>query len=105
MRRSDKRLLPAFAMMAVILGTSGLCLAQSPATPPPDATPKPESQPATTTTTLPKAPATAEQIGDALMAHQRYQAAIEAYKKAEPVNAAAWNKMGIAYQLMFNLND
>jgi tetratricopeptide (TPR) repeat protein len=39
------------------------------------------------------------------MAHQRYQAAIEAYKKSPPGDAAVWNKMGIAYQLMFNLTD
>ena len=46
-----------------------------------------------------------EEIGDALMLHQRYQAAIEAYKKAPKTSAAAWNKMGIAYQMMFNLQD
>ena len=39
------------------------------------------------------------------MAHQRYQAAIEAYKKAPTDQADVWNKMGIAYQLMFNLSD
>ena len=39
------------------------------------------------------------------MAHQRYQAAIEAYKKAPQDSAAVWNKMGIAYQMMFNLED
>jgi len=39
------------------------------------------------------------------MAHQRYQAAIEAYKKATPATATVWNKMGIAYQLMLDLND
>ena len=39
------------------------------------------------------------------MAHQRYQAAIEAYKKAPTDDAAVWNKMGIAYQMMFNLTD
>ena len=39
------------------------------------------------------------------MAHQRYQAAIEAFKKAPSNNAVVWNKMGIAYQLMFNLTD
>ena len=44
-------------------------------------------------------------MGDALMAHQRYQAAIEAYKKAPPKDAEVWNKMGIAYQLMFNQTD
>ena len=36
------------------------------------------------------------------MARQRYQAAIEAYKKAPRDSAEAWNKMGVAYQLMFN---
>ena len=41
-------------------------------------------------------------LGDALMAHQRYQAAIEAYMRAPVKSAEAWNKMGLAYQLMFN---
>jgi tetratricopeptide (TPR) repeat protein len=48
---------------------------------------------------------TPEQLGDALMAHQRYQAAIEAYKKASPDDATVFNKMGIAYQLMLDLTD
>jgi tetratricopeptide (TPR) repeat protein len=47
---------------------------------------------------------TPEDLGDALTAHQRYQAAIQAYAKA-PQSAAVWNKMGIAYQMMFNLKD
>jgi len=42
-------------------------------------------------------------VGDSLMTHQRYQAAIESYKKAPLNSADVWNKMGIAYQLMFNL--
>jgi pentatricopeptide repeat protein len=45
---------------------------------------------------------TPEQMGDSLMAHQRYQAAIEEYKKVAPVTVAALNKMGVSYQLMFN---
>ena len=48
---------------------------------------------------------TPEQIGDSLMAHQRYQAAIEAYRKAPPDDATTWNKMGIAYQMMFNMTE
>jgi tetratricopeptide (TPR) repeat protein len=48
---------------------------------------------------------TPEEIGDALMTHQRYQAAIEAYKKAPGSSASALNKMGIAYQMMFNFQD
>jgi tetratricopeptide (TPR) repeat protein len=126
MRRLDKRLLPALTLMAAIVSTPGSSLAQSPAAPPPDATPTSGTQPTTKTslpattvvppadatatsgtppTTLPATQATAEQLGDALMAHQRYQAAIEAYKKAPPTDAVVWNKMGIAYQLMFNLTD
>jgi tetratricopeptide (TPR) repeat protein len=48
---------------------------------------------------------TPEQLGDSLMAHQRYQAAIEAYKKAPRDSSEALNKMGVAYQLMFNQLD
>lgn len=49
-------------------------------------------------------PPTPEQLGDSLMAQKRYQAAIEAYKQA-PSSAIVWNKLGIAYQMMFNLDD
>lgn len=49
--------------------------------------------------------ATPEEVGDALMAHQRYQAAIQAYRKAPLDKAATWNKMGVAYQLMFDNRD
>jgi tetratricopeptide (TPR) repeat protein len=48
---------------------------------------------------------TPEQLADALMFHQRYQAAIEAYQKAPSDSPSVWNKMGIAYQLMFDLDD
>lgn len=50
----------------------------------------------------PDRPPTPEELGDSLMARQRYQAAIEAYKKAPQNSPGVWNKMGIAYQLMFN---
>jgi Tfp pilus assembly protein PilF len=39
------------------------------------------------------------------MAHQHYQAAIDSYRKAPPNSAVVLNKMGIAHQMMFNLND
>jgi Tfp pilus assembly protein PilF len=48
---------------------------------------------------------TQEDVGDALMIHQRYQAAIEAYQKASPDSAGVQNKMGIAYQMMFSTED
>ena len=104
MRRFDKRLLPAGMLLAAIVITPGLSLAQSPAAQAADANPA-TAVPTTTTASVPKIPPTPEQLGDALMAHQRYQAAIEAYKKAPSNDATVWNKMGIAYQLMFNLTD
>ncbi|MGH9563691.1 MAG: tetratricopeptide repeat protein [Terracidiphilus sp.] len=60
-----------------------------------------QSSPATS----PKPQLTQEQIADSLMAHQRYQAAIAAYSKSPKPTAAIWNKMGIAYQMMFNDSD
>ena len=40
------------------------------------------------------------------MTHQRYQAAIAAYKReARGTPLTFWNKMGIAYQMMFNLEE
>jgi tetratricopeptide (TPR) repeat protein len=39
------------------------------------------------------------------MVHQRYQAAIEEYKKAPRNSVDAWNKMGVAYQLMYNVAE
>ena len=40
-----------------------------------------------------------------MMSHQRYQAAIAAYKRTPQMSAGVWNKMGIAYQMMFNLEE
>jgi tetratricopeptide (TPR) repeat protein len=54
---------------------------------------------------LPPKPPTPEQVGDSLVGHQRYQAAIAAYAKAPEMSAGLWNKMGIAYQLLFNARD
>jgi tetratricopeptide (TPR) repeat protein len=51
------------------------------------------------------APPTPEQQGDALMIQQHYQAAIEAYKRTSKRSAELWNKLGIAYQMMFNLEE
>lgn len=50
-------------------------------------------------------PPTPEQIGDSLSVRQRYHAAIDAYSNVSPPSAAVWNKMGIAYQMMFANND
>jgi tetratricopeptide (TPR) repeat protein len=50
-------------------------------------------------------PPTPEQIGDSMSVRQRYQAAIAAYTKATPMTPVIWNKMGIAYQMMFAVRD
>jgi tetratricopeptide (TPR) repeat protein len=54
---------------------------------------------------VPMPPSTPEEVGDALMLKQRYQAAIDEYRQVTHRSADVWNKMGIAYQLMFNSLD
>jgi tetratricopeptide (TPR) repeat protein len=97
-RSRPRRWLPAFVVIAA-LATESAALAQeliqAPAT-------SPHSELAQA---APLKQATPEELGDSLMAHQRYQAAIEAYKKAPGDSASAWNKRGIANQLMFNYED
>ena len=58
----------------------------------------------TTVVSSPRQPS-AEHEGDSLVARQRYQAAIEAYSKAPEMTGTIWNKMGIAYQMMFNSRE
>jgi len=100
MRNLDHhRRLPVFAAIAALASLTPVFFAQpaseAPATPP--------QAPQTATPIDP--PPTPEEVGDALMTHQRYQAAIEAYKKAPASSAAAKNKLGIAYQLMYNFQE
>jgi tetratricopeptide (TPR) repeat protein len=45
-----------------------------------------------------------ETLGDLMMIHQRYLAAIEAYQRAPLDSAVIWNKLGIAYQHMYALD-
>ncbi len=93
---------PAFLSAALLASLSPLW-AQVPRVAPPIA-----SQFAASTTAAAASPPanspTHEQLADALAVHQRYQAAIHEYMQAPPT-AAVWNKMGIAYQMMFNLKD
>lgn len=49
--------------------------------------------------------ASAEDRGDSLAVHQHYQAAIAAYETVPQMTAGIWNKMGIAYQMMFNTKE
>ncbi|HEV2465310.1 MAG TPA: tetratricopeptide repeat protein [Acidobacteriaceae bacterium] len=47
---------------------------------------------------------TPETLGDLMMIHQRYLAAIAAYQRAPHDSAIVWNKLGIAYQHMYALD-
>jgi Flp pilus assembly protein TadD len=98
MYRLKKRnwFLTVFAALATILGLSLTLSGQANFQPASEATPARVS-----TSTGP----TAEQVGDSLVAHQRFQAAIATYSKAPLLTAVIWNKMGISYQMMFNSKD
>jgi tetratricopeptide (TPR) repeat protein len=100
---SQFRCRPAFAILAVLGMLPLNSFAQIPNDPPgqPSAAPAPSQLANPGSAVQP----TAKELGDALMAHQRYQAAIEAYKKVPGPSADALNQMGIAYQMMFNLHD
>ena len=50
-------------------------------------------------------PITAEDIGDSLLVKRQYQEAIEQYRKMPNPSADLWNKMGIAYQMLFDPKD
>jgi tetratricopeptide (TPR) repeat protein len=65
----------------------------------------PAPAPAPPIIVIPTIQPTPEQVGDAQAIHQHYQAAIAAYSKATEFTPALWNKMGIAYQMMFNVKD
>jgi tetratricopeptide (TPR) repeat protein len=67
--------------------------------------PASDQAPAASSASPPQKPPTPEQLGDSLVAHQRYQAAIAAYSKSPQMTADIWNKMGIAYQMLFNSKD
>lgn len=91
-----------FLSVTLLTAVPSICAQMPGVTPPiPSKFAQPSSPyPATTPSSAP----TPEQLGDSLSVHQRYQEAIRAYMKASPT-AAVWNKMGIAYQMMFNLKD
>ncbi len=100
MSRFDIKRIPVAALFALSLAVPGSLPAQASVQ-----SPSPAAPPATEATTPAHIPPTAEQLGDSLTVRQRYQAAIAAYSKAPEMTATIWNKMGIAYQMMFNSKD
>jgi len=118
--------LAALTLLAVVMASTHRLSAQTqtpapssppapaqPAVTPPAQPPAASSQPATTPpatnltvpAAVPAVPLSPEDLGDTLSGRQRYQAAIAAYSKVPDPSASVWNKMGIAYQMMFNLKD
>lgn len=53
----------------------------------------------------PEIQATPEEIGDAYLAHQRYQEAVDEYSKVLQPSATVWNKKGIAYEMLLDPRD
>jgi tetratricopeptide (TPR) repeat protein len=100
-RIEQRRPLPAMMLLSAICLCEPLVLSSQ--VPTREATDVPP--PAAARPSAPVFQATPEEIGDALMAHQRYQEAIGEYKQAPQNSADVWNKMGIAYQLMFDSKD
>src|SRR5450631_2340652 len=96
---AKRRWLPAVVVSAAIFTASLVVAAQAPTSEYASARPTLESS------VVPVPQPTPEAVGDSLMAHRRYQAAIGSYKQSPQPSAAVWNKMGIAHQMMFNLQD
>jgi len=100
MHRNDpSRRMPAIALFALMVCEPLAVCAQS------DLRGLPAAANTETQVVTPQFHPTHEQIADALLAHQRYQEAIAEYKQAPQDSANVWNKMGIAYQLMFDPRD
>jgi tetratricopeptide (TPR) repeat protein len=96
---AEGRALPAILLSAVLLTASLIGAAQPPR---PDFT---ASNAVIESSVISQPQPTPEALGDSLMAHKRYQAAIEAYKQSVVTSAGLWNKMGIAFQMLFDLQD
>ena len=50
-------------------------------------------------------PLTNEMRGDIHMAREEYRAALASYANVESPSASTWDKMGIAYQMLFDVDD
>jgi tetratricopeptide (TPR) repeat protein len=101
---AEPRWLVTIALLAVFAYNSRAALAQNLVTAAADIPDLPvasQPQPADIAPVLHPTP---EEVGDSLMWHRRYQAAIETYKKSTPASASVLNKMGIAYHMMFSFD-
>lgn len=99
LRRLTKWSLPATVLLAALVGVPLEVVAQQ-ATPDQAANPSSQSSLA-----KPGFHVNPEYLGDLRLVERRYQAAIEAYQKVPQASAELWNKMGIAYQMLFDVKD
>ena len=94
---SIKLLFPANLLLAT-LATGGFLALKAQQAPT-------EASPALVARISPEARFTPEDLGDSMLIKKRYQKAIEAYKNASQSSALVWNKMGIAYQMMYDMKN
>lgn len=99
-RRSlAERLLPATVLLATFMGGPVAVIAQQFTS---DNTAVP---PSTGSAAHVDSQITPEDVGDARLVEHRYQEAIEAYKKAHADSSTVWDKLGVAYEMMYDLMD
>jgi tetratricopeptide (TPR) repeat protein len=91
------------AGIVVLTALSPALRTQAPAQPPPQ--PAPSTIPSSATLSAQSTQFSPAEVADSMMFHKRYQEAIAKYENITPKTAPIWNKMGIAYQMMFNMND
>jgi Tfp pilus assembly protein PilF len=96
-RIDRRRLLPAFALVASVVCESLGVYAQGSGR-------NASGIPARRQTIASSRPqATAEELGDSLLIRRRYQQAIAEYGQVSRKSSDVWDKMGIAYELMFDV--
>ena len=107
MRIAEHRLLPTSSILATLTIASQLVAHMALAAPAsaPQISPTPTPPVSRQTDTSQHIQLTPEELGSMLLAERRYQAAIEAFKKIPHPSADDWNRMGIAYQQLFNNNE
>jgi Tfp pilus assembly protein PilF len=106
-RTAERRLLPPSSILATLTVASQLVAQMAFAAPPsaPQISQPGPAPIARQTDASKQLQLTPEDRGNMLLAERRYQAAIEAFKQAPHPSADDWNRMGIAYQQLFNNTD
>jgi tetratricopeptide (TPR) repeat protein len=99
------RWLLAWVLFAVLAPAQRISIAQIPSQTQPAQPLQSPARPQAAIRVIPSRPPTAEDRGDAHFLRRQYQAAIAAYAKDPSPSAIVWNKMGISYQMLYDLKD